>query len=58
MVHHIRWCPACEIYTLKEECPKCGGRTATKAPPRYSPQDRYGKYRRMLLKEREIKEAD
>ncbi len=58
MAHHIRWCPACEIYTMKESCPKCGEPTRTKAPARYSPEDRYGKYRRMLLEEIERREAD
>lgn len=58
MVHHIRWCPSCEIYTMKEECPRCGERTRTRSPPRYSPQDRYGKYRRMLMEEIRRKEAE
>jgi len=29
----------------------CGGRLKVAAPPKFSPQDKYGKYRRMLLKE-------
>lgn len=56
MAHHIRWCATCRIYTMKEECPVCGGRTRVRRPPRYSPEDRYGKYRRMLMKE--LKEDD
>ena len=35
-------------YTLKEKCPACGKPTATAGPAKYSPEDRYGKYRRQL----------
>lgn len=31
-------------------CHRCKGKTIPKAPPRFSPQDHYGKYRRMLKK--------
>jgi H/ACA ribonucleoprotein complex subunit 3 len=41
-------CLACGTYTLKEACPKCAGRTGAVLPARYSPQDPYGKYRRMF----------
>jgi len=41
-------CQACQLYTLKESCPKCGEMTKSPHPPRYSPENRYGKYRRML----------
>ena len=44
----IRKCSGCSIYTLKEKCPSCGNPTAMPIPPRYSPEDRYGKYRREL----------
>jgi H/ACA ribonucleoprotein complex subunit 3 len=44
----IRKCLKCKIYTLKETCPKCGSRTESAHPPRFSPEDKYGKYRRML----------
>lgn len=36
---------------MEEECPKCGGGTVKPYPPRFSPDDRYGRYRRMLKKE-------
>jgi H/ACA ribonucleoprotein complex subunit 3 len=42
----IRKCTACKIYTFKESCPKCGGKTTSPQPPKFSPQDRYGRYRR------------
>lgn len=41
-------CIKCEQYTFKETCSICGERTQTPLPPRYSPQDKYGKYRRSL----------
>jgi len=47
----MRKCPNCKIYTLKEICPKCGGKTYMPIPPKFSPEDPYGKYRRMLRKE-------
>jgi H/ACA ribonucleoprotein complex subunit 3 len=44
----IRRCGPCGLYTLKDACPKCGAATIMPLPPRYSPEDRYGKYRRQL----------
>ncbi len=46
----IRYCTYCKIYTMKEICKICGRETIVKKPPRFSPQDRYGKYRRYLKK--------
>ena len=48
----MRKCEACGEYTLKEVCVRCGARTVSPLPPRFSPTDRYGKYRRMLKRER------
>ena len=44
-------CPECGIYTLKENCPKCGGSLKVIYPPKFSIEDKYGKYRRILKKE-------
>lgn len=41
-------CMECGTYTLKTECPRCGGHSAFAAPAKYSPHDPYGKYRRMM----------
>jgi H/ACA ribonucleoprotein complex subunit 3 len=41
-------CPACGKYTLGEECPNCGGATITVHPAKYSPDDRYARYRSPL----------
>ena len=47
----LRKCPNCGTYTPKEVCPVCGERTVSAHPPRFSPEDKYGKYRRMAKKE-------
>jgi H/ACA ribonucleoprotein complex subunit 3 len=51
MGSRIRRCPACGRYTLSDSCPKCGRATVCPVPPRFSPDDRYGRYRRETLKE-------
>ncbi|MFW9799458.1 MAG: RNA-protein complex protein Nop10 [Candidatus Thorarchaeota archaeon] len=44
-------CKACGHYTLEDRsCPKCGESVVTPHPPKYSPQDRYGEYRRKAKK--------
>ncbi|WP_455393049.1 RNA-protein complex protein Nop10 [[Eubacterium] cellulosolvens] len=43
-------CKTCDRYTLYSSCPDCGNRTIQPAPPRFSPEDRYGAYRRRLKK--------
>jgi H/ACA ribonucleoprotein complex subunit 3 len=42
-------CTACGRYTLQSACPSCGGAAHSPHPARYSPQDRWGRYRRALL---------
>ncbi|MGZ8874929.1 MAG: nucleolar RNA-binding Nop10p family protein, partial [Halobacteriota archaeon] len=37
----------CHGYTFQEKCTACGQQTATARPPRFSPEDRYGRYRRI-----------
>ena len=44
-------CKSCNIYTLKDTCPKCGGAINVIYPPKYSIEDKYGKYRRKLKEE-------
>jgi H/ACA ribonucleoprotein complex subunit 3 len=44
----LKVCRGCGRYTLGTKCPECGGVTRTPHPARFSPSDRYGKYRRML----------
>ncbi len=47
----LRRCQKCEEYTLEDPCPRCGCATDRAGPARYSPEDRYGQYRRALKKE-------
>lgn len=42
----IKKCPACGSYTTKGLCPKCEEKTLGSAPPKYSPEDKYGELRR------------
>ncbi len=44
----LKFCKKCKIYTLKDVCKLCGENTVTPHPPRFSPEDRFGKYRRKL----------
>ncbi|MEM0023244.1 MAG: RNA-protein complex protein Nop10 [Thermofilaceae archaeon] len=45
----LRKCARCGTYTLnRESCPKCGSPVRIPHPPRFSPEDKYSKYRRML----------
>ncbi|MCJ2556970.1 MAG: RNA-protein complex protein Nop10 [Candidatus Thermoplasmatota archaeon] len=48
----IRKCKDCDIYTLGGGCPKCGSSTGMALPPRFSPEDRYGRFRRQLKLQR------
>lgn len=41
----IRKCNSCTTYTLELLCPKCGSETKTPHPPKFSPDDRYARYR-------------
>lgn len=47
---NLFYCKNCKVYTLDNTCSKCKEKTASKNPPRFSPQDHYGKYRRKLKK--------
>jgi len=52
MKSRFRKCCECGRYTLKEICPSCGGKTFMPLPPRFSVEDNYGRYRRMLRKQK------
>ncbi|RLE55143.1 MAG: RNA-protein complex protein Nop10 [Thermoprotei archaeon] len=42
----LRRCEVCGAYTLSQDkCPKCGGPVRTPHPPKFSPDDRFAKYR-------------
>ncbi len=46
----IRKCSNCGTYTLQDICPKCGSETKVPYPPKFSPEDPYGEYRRKMKK--------
>ncbi|WP_316558519.1 RNA-protein complex protein Nop10 [Methanimicrococcus hongohii] len=47
MGKRIKKCKGCGRYTLSDACPDCGGDCVSPKPASYSPEDRYGKYRRI-----------
>lgn len=48
MKSNILVCPGCHSYSLAGRCEACGLDAITPHPPKFSPEDRYGKYRRQL----------
>lgn len=42
----IKFCSSCKQYTMQKNCPKCKLPVNQAKPPKYSPEDRYGDYRR------------
>ncbi len=53
---HILKCSECEQYTMKEVC-GCGGSVIMAKPPKYSPEDKYGHYRRKVKKQELIEKG-
>lgn len=52
MVWLLRKCKKCGRYTLKkDECTYCGGIVRIPHPPKFSPADKYLKYRMAIKKE-------
>jgi H/ACA ribonucleoprotein complex subunit 3 len=52
MVWLLRRCVLCGSYTLKTAvCPYCGGGLKMPHPPKFSPDDKYLKYRMALKME-------
>ena len=54
MKSKIKKCLSCNRYTMKEKCPICNAGTVTTIPMRFSPKDKYGKYRRKFYKFMEL----
>ncbi len=42
----MRKCEKCRLYTLAENCSKCGLVTVSPHPPKFSPEDKWGEWRR------------
>ncbi|ABU81946.1 RNA-protein complex protein Nop10 [Ignicoccus hospitalis] len=55
----MKKCVRCGRYTFKDVCPVCNGQTTVPHPPRFSPEDKYVKYRVLakLTKERPSSEG-
>ncbi len=53
---HILLCQSCNTYTMKLIC-TCGKKTSPVKPPKFSPEDKYGDYRRKVLKPQLSKEG-
>ncbi|MBT3262696.1 RNA-protein complex protein Nop10 [Candidatus Woesearchaeota archaeon] len=47
MKTEILKCLNCNTYTLKKNCETCNNKTCTNKPAKYSPEDKYGHYRRL-----------
>ena len=45
----IRKCNYCNVYTMEETCQKCGNKTVMAIPMKYSPTDKFKKYRLRLI---------
>nr|MDO8099943.1 RNA-protein complex protein Nop10 [Candidatus Njordarchaeota archaeon] len=49
----LRKCVSCGKYTLRKDiCPYCKGKLAMPYPPKFSPADKYGGYRRRYKMEK------
>jgi H/ACA ribonucleoprotein complex subunit 3 len=56
MVWLLRKCEKCGSYTLKTDvCPYCAGKVRVPHPPKFSPDDKYLKYRMALKMESSTK---
>jgi H/ACA ribonucleoprotein complex subunit 3 len=45
------------MFTMAETCPSCGGEAVNPKPPKFSIEDKVGKYRREAKREQLIKEG-
>ena len=51
-MRHIFKCCSCNVFTMKEFCPKCNEAINTTKPARFSPVDKWGFYRRRAKREK------
>ena len=56
-MRHILKCKGCGKFTMAETCPSCGGDAVNPKPPKFSIEDKVGKYRREAKREQLIKEG-
>lgn len=50
-MEHLHYCKNCKKYTLEQSCSICKRETTLPRPPKYSPEDKYGEYRRQIKRE-------
>ncbi len=43
-------CEVCDQYSLQPKCSNCKKKTISPKPPKFSPEDRWGHYRRLAKK--------
>ncbi len=48
MVWLMRKCADCRRYTLRDRCPYCGGKVHIPHPAKFSPDDKYAKYKGLM----------
>jgi H/ACA ribonucleoprotein complex subunit 3 len=53
----MKKCPKCGKYSLKQKCEPCASENEIAHPPKFSIEDKYAKYRRIVLLERLKKSA-
>lgn len=53
MINEILKCTNCHTYTLKQMCPKCNNKCISPKPAKFSPEDKYGEWRRKAKREQE-----
>jgi len=56
MAAQILKCQQCKSYSLSEKC-SCGGIRIPVLPPKYSPDDKYGAYRRKYKEEENVRKG-
>lgn len=54
----LKLCTKCQEYTLQDVCPRCGASAKPNRPAKFSPEDKYGEYRRKLKKLEASEAAD
>lgn len=50
MKQQIFYCKNCDLFTLKNKCPRCNEKPENPRPAKYSLEDKWGAYRRIAKK--------
>ena len=57
MSFKILKCTKCNNYSMQDVCPYCGAECVTVEPPKFSMEDKYGKYRRIAKHDERVNEG-